>query len=217
MIYFKEAELVVPGQLLSDNGRRSGPGTYTMNGKVYAAQAGIAKAVEGVVRVIPVSGRYRPERGDKVLGIVSDIKPNVVEVDLGGDIKAVLRMSERESPPLKLTLGDVIQAEVKSAGLRGIFLDLEGLQKVKAGILVNVNPAKVPRLIGRKGSMIQMLKRETGCDFWVGRNGLVVVSGRSPASEFAAIAAINLIEREAHKQGLTERVTQLIKTLLEGG
>jgi len=204
---------VVPGQLLSDNGKRSGPGTYTLDGKVYAAQAGIPRVVDGVIRVIPVSGRYRPERGDNVIGIVTDIKPNLIEVDLGGEITAVLRLPERETPPLKLTLGDVIMAEVKSSGLRGVFLDPEGLQKIKSGILITINAAKVPRLIGRKGSMIQLLKKETGCDFWVGRNGLVVVSGRTASSEFAAISAINLIEREAHSQGLTERVVQLLKSL----
>ena len=204
---------MVPGQLLSDNGKRSGPGTYTLDGKVYAAQAGIPRVVDGVIRVIPVSGRYRPERGDNVIGIVTDIKPNLIEVDLGGEITAVLRLPERETPPLKLTLGDVIMAEVKSSGLRGVFLDPEGLQKIKSGILITINAAKVPRLIGRKGSMIQLLKKETGCDFWVGRNGLVVVSGRTASSEFAAISAINLIEREAHSQGLTERVVQLLKSL----
>ncbi len=213
MQQFRESGIVVPGQFLSDNGKRSGPGTYTLEGKVYAAQAGIPRLVDGVIRVVPVSGRYRPERGDNVIGIVTDIKPNIIEIDLGGEITAVLRLPERESPPLKLTLGDVIMAEVKSSGLRGVFLASEGLQKIRSGILITINAAKVPRLIGRKGSMIQLLKRETGCDFWVGRNGLIVVSGRTASSEFAAISAINLIEREAHSQGLTERVVQLLKSL----
>ncbi|MEM3032518.1 MAG: exosome complex protein Rrp4 [Nitrososphaerota archaeon] len=216
MFQSKEVEIVVPGQLLSDNGKRSGPGTYTLNGKVYAAQAGIPRVVDGVIRVIPVSGRYRPERGDKVIGIVTDIKPNVVEMDLGGEIVALLRLPEKETPFLKLTIGDVVMAEVKSTGLRGVFLDSEGLQKIRSGILVTVNPAKVTRLIGRRGSMIQLLKKETGCDFWVGRNGLVVVSGRTAEMEFAAIFAISLIDREGHTPGLTEKVMQLLKSLKTG-
>lgn len=216
MSTFRDSEIVVPGQLLSDNGKRSGPGTYTLDGKVYAAQAGITRVVDGVIRVIPVGGRYRPERGDKVVGIVTDIKPNVLEMDLGGEITAFLRLPERETPFLKLTIGDVVIAEVKSTGLRGVFLDSEGLQKIKSGILVTVNPAKVARLIGRRGSMIQLLRKETGCDFWVGRNGLVVVSGRSADREFAAISAINLIDKEGHTQGLTERVMQLLKSLKGG-
>ncbi|MCS6785219.1 MAG: KH domain-containing protein, partial [Candidatus Caldarchaeum sp.] len=88
--------------------------------------------------------------------------------------------------------------------------------KIPSGLLVTVNAAKIPRMIGRKGSMLQILRKETGCDFWVGRNGLVVVNGPNPSNEFAAVAAVNLIEREAHTVGLTERVVQLLRKLRGG-
>ncbi|MEM1978412.1 MAG: exosome complex protein Rrp4, partial [Candidatus Caldarchaeum sp.] len=209
--------LVVPGQLLSDNSRRSGFGTYTRDGKVYASVMGFARVINGQLRIIPVGGRYRPQRGDKVVGIVSDVKPNVVEVEIGGETIAMIKPSERETTPLKIDIGDCIYAEVKSTGLKGIVLSNEGLQKVPSGLLISINAAKVPRLIGRKGSMLQILRKETGCDFWVGRNGLLVVNGPDPASEFAAVAAINLIEREAHTVGLTERVIQFLKRLKNQG
>jgi len=51
----------------------------------------------------------------------------------------------------------------------------------------------------------------------VGRNGLIVISGPSPAQEFAAVTAIKEVEREAHTQGLTERVGKLINSILKGG
>ncbi|MEM1676231.1 MAG: hypothetical protein QW095_00070 [Nitrososphaerota archaeon] len=41
-LYFSEKEIVLPGQLLSDNGRRSGEGTYVLDGKVYVAVIGLA-------------------------------------------------------------------------------------------------------------------------------------------------------------------------------
>ncbi|MEM0440296.1 MAG: exosome complex protein Rrp4 [Candidatus Caldarchaeum sp.] len=217
MMYVPENELVVPGQLLSDNSRRSGFGTYTRDGKVYASVMGFARVINGQLRIIPVGGRYRPQRGDKVVGIVSDVKPNVVEVEIGGETIAMIKPSERETTPLKIDIGDCIYAEVKSTGLKGIVLSNEGLQKVPSGLLISINAAKVPRLIGRKGSMLQILRKETGCDFWVGRNGLLVVNGPDPASEFAAVAAINLIEREAHTVGLTERVIQFLKRLKNQG
>lgn len=217
MMYISENELVVPGQLLSDNSRRSGFGTYTRNGKIYASVMGLARVSNGQIRIIPIGGRYRPQRGDKVVGIVSDVKPNVVEVDIGGDTIAFIKPSERETTPLKIDIGDCIYAEVKSTGLKGIILSNEGLQKIPSGLLVSVTASKVPRLIGRKGSMLQVLRKETGCDFWIGRNGLLVVNGPNPASEFAAVAAVNLIEREAHTVGLTERVIQLLKKMKETG
>jgi exosome complex component RRP4 len=64
--------------------------------------------------------------------------------------------------------------------------------------------------------MIQLLRRESGCDFWVGRNGLIVINGPDPSSEFAAIAVINLIDREAHKPGLTERALQQLRKFRGG-
>ncbi|MCS7109870.1 MAG: exosome complex protein Rrp4 [Candidatus Caldarchaeum sp.] len=215
-MYISENELVVPGQLLSDNSRHSGFGTYSRDGKIYASVMGFARVVNGQIRIIPVGGRYRPQRGDRVVGIVSDVKPNVVEVDIGGDTTAIIKPAERETTPLKIDIGDCIYAEVKLTGLRGIVLSTEGLQKIPSGLLVAVNAAKIPRVIGRKGSMLQILRKETGCDFWVGRNGLLVVNGPNPSNEFAAVAAVNLIEREAHTVGLTERVVQLLRKLRGG-
>ncbi|MEM2095101.1 MAG: exosome complex protein Rrp4 [Candidatus Caldarchaeum sp.] len=216
MQYFNENDLVVPGQLLADNGRRSGYGTYTRDGKVYACLTGLVRVFNDVVRIIPLSGRYKPQKGDRVVGIVSDVKPNIIEVDISGELIAVIKPPERETTPLKIDVGDCIYAEVKSAGIKGTMLSLEGLQKIPAGILVKINPAKIPRLIGRKGSMVQILRKESGCDFWVGRNGLVVVSGPNPESEFAAVSAINLVEREAHMPGLTEKVINLLRGLKGG-
>ncbi len=216
MIHVTENELVIPGQLLAENNRKGGVGTYVRNGKVYASTMGVARFVNGVIKVIPLSGRYKPQRGDKVIGIISDIKPNVVEVDISGDLTAMIKLPERGSAPLNIDIGDCVYAEVKTTGIRGIILSSEGLQKIPSGILLKVNPARVARLIGRKGSMVQMLKKESGCDFWVGRNGFVVVSGPDPASEFAAVSAINLIEREAHIPGLTERVIGLLRKIKGG-
>jgi len=216
MIYVAENSIVVPGQLLADNDRRSGPGTFVRDGRIYSAIMGLFRQADGIVRVIPLSGRYRPQRGDKIVGIVSDIKPMTVEVDIGGDFTAVIKLPEKEVPSLKVDIGDCIFGEIRAAGIRGTVIASEGLQKIPSGILVRINPAKVPRLVGRKGSMIQVLRRESGCDFWVGRNGFVVVNGPDPSSEFAAISAINLIESEAHLPGLTERVINLLRKLRSG-
>jgi exosome complex component RRP4 len=85
------------------------------------------------------------------------------------------------------------------------------LGKVTRGQIVEVTPAKIPRLIGRQGSMISMLKRETGCHITLGQNGLVLVSGRTPEDEQLAISAIRKIDQEAHTSGLTDRVTKMIR------
>ncbi len=216
MIRVAENELVIPGQLLAEDSRKGGAGTYVRDGKVYASTVGVARFVDGVVKVIPLSGRYKPQRGDKVIGVVSDIKPNVAEVDIGGDITAMIKLSEKEAATLNLDIGDCVYAEVKSTGIRGTLLSNEGLKKIPSGILLKINPAKVARLIGRGGSMVKILKKESGCEFWIGSNGFVVVNGPDPASEFAAVSTIRLIEREAHIPGLTWRAVELLRKIKGG-
>nr|NIR87871.1 RNA-binding protein [Candidatus Bathyarchaeota archaeon] len=53
---------------------------------------------------------------------------------------------------------------------------------------------------------------ETNCQITVGQNGVILVSGRSPKDEQLAVMAIRKIEEEAHTSGLTDRVTQMVKS-----
>ena len=215
-IYFSEHEVVLPGQLLSDNGKRSGDGTYAVGGKVYASQAGFATVKNNKVTVIPFKGVYKPSPGDRVIGIISDVKPNGFEVNLGKHLTGMIKIPDREQVRnTKLKVGDVIYVRVKQSGLSGIVLERsERIKRFESGLLVQIHPAKIPRLIGKKGSMISVVKKLTGCDVVIGKNGLVVINGPSPEKEFAAMKAVQLIENEAHTSGLTERVEKLIKELL---
>jgi len=85
-----------------------------------------------------------------------------------------------------------------------------GLRKLTGGMVIEVSPSKVPRIIGKNGSMIQMLKNETGCRIYVGQNGRIWIDGELD-SIVRAVQAIKMIEDEAHNLGLTEKV----KTYLE--
>jgi exosome complex component RRP4 len=218
-LYFSEREIVLPGQLLSDDSKRSGEGTYVLGSKVYASTVGFATVKNDKVCVISFKGAYNPQPGDKVIGIVIDVKPNGFEVSLGRHLTATIRIPDKkEVQALNLKVGEVIYAFVKESGLRGVFLETgEKIKKIASGLLVSMHPSKIPRLIGRRGSMINMIKKETGCDMLVGRNGFIVIRGPSPTNEFAAVSAIRLIEKEAHSQGLTERVENLIRSILAGG
>jgi len=86
-----------------------------------------------------------------------------------------------------------------------------GLRKIIQGHIIKITPTKIPRLIGRKGSMVNMLKRETGCQIIIGQNGLILVSGKNPELEALAILAINTVEKNAHTLGLTDRISNLLK------
>jgi exosome complex component RRP4 len=94
---------------------------------------------------------------------------------------------------------------VTSQRLVDVTMKAPGLRKLSGGVVISVNPSKVPRVIGKNGSMVTMVKRATNCNIAVGQNGLVWVQG-APKDQITAIAAIRKIEEEAHTSGLTERM-----------
>jgi exosome complex component RRP4 len=85
------------------------------------------------------------------------------------------------------------------------------LGKITGGQIIEITPSKIPRLIGRKGSMVNMIKQETDCKIIIGQNGLVLVRGKTLENEQLAIKAIRKVERESHTSGLTDRVSRMIK------
>ena len=116
-------------------------------------------------------------------------------------------------------VGDLIIANVLSSDrTRDPLLTVRepGLGKVMRGQLVEITPTKVPRVIGRKGSMVSIIKKETGCQITIGQNGFILVSGKTPQDEQLAIMALYKIENESHTSGLTDRVTEMLENKKEG-
>jgi len=73
-------------------------------------------------------------------------------------------------------IGDYVMAKiinVTSQKLVDVTMKGPGLRKLKGGRIIQVNPYKVPRIIGKAGSMVTMIKDATGCRILVGQNGLV--------------------------------------------
>jgi exosome complex component RRP4 len=78
------------------------------------------------------------------------------------------------------------------------------------GIVISIDPPKIPRVIGRSGSMIKMLKNLTKCNIFVTQNGRIWIKGEDLAHERLLIESINKIEDEAHTVGLTDRMQEFI-------
>ena len=83
--------------------------------------------------------------------------------------------------------------------------------KIEEGILAYITPQKIPRLIGKSGSMIALVKQFTNTKLIVGENGRIVVMSRDKTSEERVLAAIKKIDEEAHMSGLTERVIKVLR------
>jgi exosome complex component RRP4 len=81
---------------------------------------------------------------------------------------------------------------------------------LKTGRVIEISHTRVPRLIGKGGSMISMLKRELNCNIFVGQNGRIWINGSAEDMDLA-LKIILLIEKEAHTSGLTDRVIDYLK------
>jgi exosome complex component RRP4 len=224
-LYVQNRELVTPGQLLCEGKVSvSTPTTvYCIDTKCYSAVVGLADIEDDKIGVIPLEGFYYPKVGDVVIGIVTSVGLTSWEVDIRALHPAVLYASDFLNRPLNpgretlsdyLDIGDVILAKVENVGRgRAITLSVKGkgFGKVCKGSLVEISSAKVPRVIGKKGSMLQLLTNECKCEIIVAQNGRILIDN-CPNKDFEEIVilAIKKIEREAHISGLTDRVREFI-------
>ena len=175
-----------------------------------------------MVRVIPLTGRYYPKIGDYVIGTVKGtVYETAWEVNINAPYTAILNANDyyREIDPFRTPLrrimspGTTIYAYVREvAPNRAIYITMRqrGSRVLKGGRLIEISPAKVPRVIGRKRSMISMIVKETGCRMLVGQNGLVWIKAKKPEIADLVERAIRKIEAEAHTSGLTDRIKEMI-------
>jgi exosome complex component RRP4 len=221
--YFEAKQLVTPGELLAEGEYQAGENTYLEAGKIFASRIGLVDLENKKVNVVALRAFYVPKAGDVIIGSVKEVGFNGWTIDIRAPYDAMLRASDVLSRPFKpqndelsqfLDAGDLIVAKIASydrAHDPQLTVGEPGLGKITRGQLMRVTPTKIPRIIGRKGSMISMIKQETNCQIILGLNGVILVTGKTPADEELAMRAIRKIEDESHTSGLTDRITQLLK------
>lgn len=213
-------EIVLPGELIDERkGRKIGKGTYLEEDKIFAKVLGIVRIGEDEVSVIPLSGVYLPTIGDKVIGVISDLGISGWMININSPYTAFLPLSEAVSEfvdTLKTDIsrfydiGDVIYCKVSKVTKDKtvqVSMRVIGSRKLFGGIIINVTPSKIPRIIGKGGSMISLLKNKTGCEIIAGQNGAVWIRGLNKAK---VIEAILTIEKESHTIGLTEKIEKML-------
>lgn len=218
----KDKDVVVPGQVIA-KGMDFLPsqGTYRLREDVLANKLGILSVEGKVLKTIPIAGRYLPRKNDVIIGKVNDILMSGWRLDINSPYSAVLPLKDASfdfiAKGADLTkyfkLEDYAVAKitnVTSQNLVDITVKGPGLRKLKGGRVLKVSPHKVPRIIGKKGSMVSMIKSSTDCKVIVGQNGWVWIEGE-PAMEVIVSSVLKKIQAEGHIPGLTERV----KTYLE--
>jgi exosome complex component RRP4 len=212
-------EVVVPGELLAISSKKAGVGTYSEGGKIFASQLGIKTVRPDSISVVPLAGQYIPVTGDLVVGKIVDVGASNWLVDINSPYPSPLHVNEvpwrvefGETRKF-MTVGDIVLLMIvgvdETKRIR-VSMQEHGLRKLTGGTVMEVSPSKVPRVIGKNGSMIQMLKNMTSCRIYVGQNGRIWIDGELD-SIVRAVQAIKMIEDEAHSQGLTEKVKALLE------
>lgn len=223
---YQSRDLVIPGDVVYEGKIRTGENTYRIQEKVIATRLGLVNYDKDIVSVIALQGGFNPLVGDLVIGEVKDIDLGEWVVDIGSQIEASLSIPDAVDQPYRtefdmtriLDVGDTIIAKIVDLDHRKTpILSIlgPGLGKMSQGFIFRITPSKIPRLIGKKGSMINMIIKETGCRVVIGQNGLILIDGHTREQEEMVIKVIQKVNDEAHTSGLTNRVQEFLKKLKE--
>ncbi len=214
----RDRVLVLPGEELPSHGLKPGPGTYRVGARLFASQLGLLDPRPPVVQVVPLSGRYLPKPGDQVVGTVTDVQSTFWLLDIGAPRWAPLHMTgtpwkvEVGETERYLRVGDAVVVRVENldaTGRIGVTMAEEGLGKLEGGTIERISPARVPRLVGRGGSMIATITRHTGAEVAIGQNGRIWVGGSADAIQRVR-DVLQMIEENGPRPGLTDRVERFL-------
>jgi len=216
----EKRDIVIPSQLLGDADKlKAGRGTFIENGKIYAERLGILSKKSDYVNIVPLKGRYDAIEGDFVIGIVEEPLSSSWLVDINAPYPALLHINEVPwdiefgETDKYLNYGDAIMAKILEVNIEKklqITLKDRNLYKIKGGYITYIEPSKVPRLIGKQGSMISLLKKYSNCRIFIGKNGRIWIDGKDD-SIAKVIQAINIVENESTSFGLTDKIENLLK------
>ncbi len=222
-VLIKNKEIEVPGEIVAEGiDYLPTKGIFRENDKLIASQIGMINVDGRLVKLIPLTGSYKPKKNDFVIGKIVNISFNGWTVDIGHSNLAMLSLRDASSNYIERTadltqyydFNDVIFAKisnVSSSNLIDLTMKGPGLMKLNGGIILDVNSTKVPRVIGKQGSMISLIKTKTNCKILVGQNGKVWVKEDDPKSEKKAIDAIKFVEENSHIEGLTQKIEKFLE------
>jgi len=210
-----DRKVVIPGEVMfQGEDYLPGEGTEKRGEEIVAVRYGLAEENKKLVKVIPLSGVYQPRRGNVVIGKVENVTFNGWVIDINTAEGAFLSLMEvpryvnKDDLEEVFMIGDMVVAKIGSINKRGIDLTvkLKGLGRLDKGMIIGINPNRVPRVIGKEGSMISLIKEKTKCRITVGQNGLIWINGDKIEDELFAKRAILHVAEKSFMSGLTDEM-----------
>lgn len=216
----EERKIVIPGEILASGDEfLPGDGTRKEAKDIIASRYGLAEISGRLAKIIPLSGGYIPRYGNTIIGLVTDITFNGWLVDINSPYSAFLSVMEvprfinKNELAEFLDIGDIVACRISNVKRKSIDLSLKarGLGKLEGGITLHINSNKVPRVIGKEGSMIRQIKEATNSEVIVGQNGLIWIKGDKIENELKAKEAILFVVSKSYVEGLTEKVKEFLE------
>lgn len=215
---------VIPGDVITTAPFRPEQNVILDGKRIIATVVGTSEIYDDSVRVIPLAGKYSPKINDLVIGKVVSHSSLSWELDINSCYVGFLPAQDvfgrdfsahANELTSKLKKGDLVVARIANSDRsRDPLLTVSDreLGKIESGELVKISPSKVPRLIGKRGTMIQTIETATGAIITIGQNGWVVVSCENRNGLLKAIKAIQMVDEQAHIANLTDRVKLMLES-----
>ena len=215
---------VLPGDFITTAPLRLQNNVVLEGKRIISTTIGLTDVSDDSVRVISLTGVYLPKIDDLVIGTIQYIHGNSWFADINSCYQGMLLGQDvfgRGSYPTKsemeerLSKGDIIFAKIANSDRQReplISIADQSLGKIDSGELIKISPAKIPRLIGKHGSMIQTIEGSTNATITVGQNGLIVVSCDETNGLLKALAAIRMVDEQAHLVNLTDKVKKMLES-----
>ena len=213
---------VIPGEVITTGPYRPDYNVILEGKKIISTTIGISEIYDDSVRVIPLTGMYIPKIDDLVIGKIISHSSLSWEAHINSCYLGILPASDvfgRNFQPSsdeltsKLRKGDLIAARIVNFDRTRdplITISDRELGKIESGELIRISASKVPRLIGKHGSMIQVIEMATNATITIGQNGLVIVDCDNPEGLLKAIKAIRMVDEQAHVANLTDKVKAML-------
>jgi len=213
---------VLPGDVITTAPLRL-QANVTLEGKrIISTAIGLSDVSYDSVRVISLSGIYLPKVDDLVIGMIKYIHGNSWFADINSCYEGMLLAKDVFGRGSNATLGemkasldksDLILARIANSDrTREPLLSISGqnLGKIDSGELVKISPTKIPRLIGKHGSMIQTIESSTNATITIGQNGLIVLKCDDSAGLKKAVESIKMMDKALHNTNLEEKIQNIL-------
>jgi exosome complex component RRP4 len=214
---------VIPGDIVTTGPFRPEQNVILDGNKIISTTIGISEIYDDSVKVIPLTGKYIPKINDLVIGKVISHTSLSWELDINSCYVGFLPAQDvfgrdfsahADELSSKLKSGDLVAARIANFDRTRdplVTISDRDLGTIDSGDLVKISPSKVPRLIGKRGSMIQMIEMATNAAVTIGQNGWVVVACETPEGLLKAKKAIKMINEKAHVANLTDQVKEMLE------